>query len=165
MPKPKPATSERPRWKWADGFRAAAWSVICVEGILAGGDRPCMPSFNLNMLLGHMLIMNAAGIGEFVGLCAAVPAFVAAAYPRPLGLDPNRRNAVMIALAVGVLVLQLFIIDPITWVPALGISIGVLIRWYPWARTYWLTLAFVSAIAFGVIQFSGLEYGQGKCWH
>jgi hypothetical protein len=165
MPKSKPATNERPRWNWANGFRAAAWSAICVEAILAGGDRPCMPSFSLNTLLGHMLIMNEAGVGEFVGLCAAVPAFVAAAYPRSLGLDPNRRNVVMIALAVGVLVLQLFVFDPITWVPALGIAIGALIRWYPWARTYWLPLALASAIAFGVIQFSGLEYGQSKCWH
>jgi hypothetical protein len=164
VPKKKQMKIARTRWKWPDGWRAAAWAVLCAEAILAGGDRPCMPSFNLDVLLGDMLAMHAVGVAELLGLCTAVPAFVVAANPRSSGLDPNRRIAVMIALIVAALVLQLFISNPLLWTPVLGAAIGLLIRWYPWIRSNWIVIALVTAAALGVIQFSGLQYSHAKCW-
>jgi hypothetical protein len=123
-----------------------------------------MSSFNLNVLLGDILAMHAAGVAEAAGLCTAVPAFAVAANPRSSGLDPNRRTAVAIAVIVAALVLQLFISNPLLWMPVLGVAIGLLIRWYPLVRSNWLVTGLLTAVALGVIQFSGLQYSQTKCW-
>ncbi|HKW45758.1 MAG TPA: hypothetical protein VJN22_08870 [Candidatus Eremiobacteraceae bacterium] len=156
--------SERPRWNWGAGWRAAVWGLLCAEGVLAGGDRPCMPSFNPDLLIGHMLIMHVAGVAEALGFCAALPAFLAAAIPTSVGLDPLRRTATAIGLALLVLSLQLFVSDAIIWIPLLGLLIGALVRWYPWVRSNWLLLALLTAVGLGVIQFSGLAYSNNKCW-
>jgi hypothetical protein len=153
-----------PRWKWSDGWRAAAWAVLLAEAILAGGDRPCMPSFDLAKLLGDMLAMHAGGVAEVLGLCAAVPAFVVAANSRSSGLNPNRRMMTVVAITVAALILQLFISNPIGWMPAFGVVIGLLIRWYPWVRSNWIVIGLITAVALGVIQFSGLQYSHNKCW-
>lgn len=166
MPKKKkkaPAL-ERPHWKWADGWRAAAWAALGVEGILAGGDRPCMPSFDLGILLNQMLMMQMVGIAELLGFCAAIPAFVVAATPKSYGMDPKHRPIVVVALGLATLALQLFVDNPVTWVPVMGLTIGLLIRWYAWARRYWIVLALITAAALGVIQFSGRQYGLDNCW-
>jgi hypothetical protein len=163
VPKKKKMKIAPPRWKWSDGWRAAAWAAMCAEAILAGGDRPCMPSFNLDFLLGDMLAMHAVGVAESVILCAAVPAFVVAANPRSSGLNPNRHTAVTIAVVVVALVLQLFI-NPLLWMPVFGVAIGLLIRWYPWVRSNWLVIGVLAAVALGVIQFSGLQYSHNRCW-
>ena len=123
-----------------------------------------MPAFNLNILLGDMLAMHAVGVAEAVGFCTAVPAFVVAANPRSSGLNPNRRIAVTVSIILAVLVLQLFISNPLLWTPVLGVAIGLLIRWYPWVRSNWFVIAVVTAAALGVIQFSGLQYSHAKCW-
>jgi hypothetical protein len=153
---------EPPRWKWVDGWRAAACGALCVEGILAGGNRPCMPSFDTGILIGVLVSMNAVGIAELYSLFAAVPAFVVAASPKSLGIDPKNRNAIVIVLGVLTLSFQLFV-NLIVWLPLLGASIGLLIRWYPWVRQRWLLLALFAAAVFGVIQFSGLQYGHAHC--
>ena len=162
--KKKARVPERPRWNWGDGWRAAAWSALCVEGILAGGDRPCMPSFDVSILLHHMVMMHILGIAELVGLCAAIPAVVAAANPKWPDVAPNHQTVVMVALGLATLVLQLFANNPAFWVPVMGLSIGLLIRWYDWARSSWFVLAVLTAAAFGVIQFSGREFGSNNCW-
>jgi len=122
-----------------------------------------MPSFDLNTLVSLMLSMNAVGIAELFSICAAIPAFVVAASPTSLGLDPKHRNAVSMALVVVTLALQLFVSDLFMWVPLLGFVIGLLIRWYPWVRQNWLLIALFTAAALGVVQFSGLEYGHAHC--
>jgi hypothetical protein len=162
--KKKARAPEPARWKWADGWRAAAWAALCVEGILAGGDRPCMPSFDLSILLNHMLMMHVLGIAELLGLCAAIPAFVAAANPKTYGVAPTFQPILMVALGLATLALPLFLNNPALWVPVMGLSIGLLIRWYDWARSNWLVLAVLTAAAFGVIQFSGREFGMNNCW-
>ncbi|HEY5095676.1 MAG TPA: hypothetical protein VII69_11205 [Candidatus Eremiobacteraceae bacterium] len=162
MPKKRKIKKEPPRWKWIDGWRAAAGSALCVEGILAGGNRPCMPSLDTDKLIGLLLSMNAVGIAELYGLFAAVPAFIVAASPMSLGIDPKNRNTVIIVLAVLTLSFQLFV-SLMVWLPLLGVVIGLLIRWYPWVRQRWLLSALFAAAAFGVIQFSGLQYGHIHC--
>jgi hypothetical protein len=165
VPKKKKArVPERPRWKWADGWRAAAWAALCIEGILAGGDRPCMPSFDVGLLLNHMLKMHLLGIAELLGLCAVIPAFVMAATPKSYRVDPRHRTIIVVALGLAVLVLQLFVDFPAFWVPVLGLAVGLLIRWYDWTRSNWLILAVITAAALGVIQFSGRQYGLNNCW-
>jgi hypothetical protein len=151
------------RWKWSDGWRAAAWAVLLAEAILAGGDRPCMPSFDLAKLLGDMLAMHAVGVAEVLGLCTALPAFVVAANPRSSGLNPNRRMATIVAITVAALLLQLFVSNPIVWMPVFGVVIGLLIRWYPWVRSNWIMIGLITAVALGVIQFSGLQYSHNQC--
>jgi hypothetical protein len=163
VPKKRKIKKEPPRWKWTDGWRAAGWSALCVEGILAGGDRPCMPSFDLNTLFGLMLAKNAVGIAELFIIGAAVPAFVVAASPTSFGLDPKQRNAVTIALVVVTLALQLFVNNLLVWVVPMGLVIGLLIRWNAWVRQNWLLAALFTSVALGVIQFSGLEYGHAHC--
>jgi hypothetical protein len=111
-----------------------------------------------------MLLMHMVGVAEVLWLCTAVPAFAAAASPWSIDVGPNRRNATLIGLAFAVLVLQLFVNDPVMWTPILGLAIGLAIRWHPWMRSYWLPLALVTSVALGVIQFSGLQYAQSKCW-
>ena len=162
--KKKAHVPERPRWKFADGWRAAAWAALCVEGILAGGDRPCMPSFDIGLLLNHLATMHMLGIAELLGLCATLPAFVVAATPKSYRVDPSHRTIIVAALGLAVLVLQLFVDFPAFWVPVMGLAIGLLIRWYDWARSHWLVLALITAAAFGVIQFSGREFGLNNCW-
>src|SRR5580704_11619165 len=103
------------RWAWSDGWRAAAWGALCAEAVLAGGDRPCMQSFNLNIMLSDVLAMHAVGVAEAAGLCAGVPAFVVAANARSSGLAPNRRTVVTVAIVVATLVLQLFLSNPLLW--------------------------------------------------
>jgi len=162
--KKKAPVPERRQWKWADGWRAAAWAALGVEGILAGGDRPCMPSFDLGILLNQMLTMHVLGIAELLGLCAAIPAFVVAATPKSYRVDPSHRTIIVVALGLATLVLQLFVDNPVLWVPVMGLAIGLLIRWYAWAGTYWIVLALITAVALGVIQFSGRQYGLNNCW-
>jgi hypothetical protein len=123
-----------------------------------------MPSFNLDTLLGDMLAMHAVGVAEVVGLCTAVPAFIVAANPRSSGLNPNRRTMAVVAIIVATMILQLFISNPILWVPVLGVAIGILIRWYPRVRSNWIVVGLITAVALGVIQFSGLQYSHNKCW-
>jgi hypothetical protein len=155
---------EPPRWKWADGWRAAAWAALCVEGVLAGGDRPCMPSFDVGLLLNHLVKMHVLGIAELLGLFGAIPAFVVAANPKLFDAAPDRRTMTIIALGLAVLALQLFVDFPAFWVPIMGVVIGLLIRWYEWVRSSWLVLAVITAIALGVIQFSGRDFGLNNCW-
>jgi len=121
-----------------------------------------MPSFDSDILIGVLVSMNAVGIAELYSLFAAVPAFVVAASPKSLGIDPKNRNAIVIVLGVLTLSFQLFV-SLIVWLPLLGASIGLLIRWYPWVRQRWLLLALFAAAALGVIQFSGLQYGHAHC--
>jgi hypothetical protein len=123
-----------------------------------------MQSFNVNILLSDMLAMHAVGVAEATGLCAGVPAFVVAANARSSGLSPNRRTVVTVAIVVATLVLQLFLSNPLLWMPVLGVAIGLLMRWYPWVRSNWLVTGLITAVALGVIQFSGLQYSQTKCW-
>jgi hypothetical protein len=163
--KKKPAKTTRPSWAWSDGWRVAAWAALCAEAILAGGDRPCMPSFKFETLLSDILAMHAVGVAEGLGLCAAIPAFIVAANPRPSGLNPNRRTTAIIAIIVATLMLQLFFgSNPFLWIPVLGVAIGLLIRWYPWVRSNWIVVGLITAVALGVIQFSGLQYSHNKCW-
>ena len=154
----------RAGWKWSDGWRAAAWAAICVEGILAGGDRPCMPSFDIGILLGQMGMLHVLGIAELLVLCAAVPAFVVASNPRYPDVASRHRAITIAAFSIVTLMLQLFFDNPALWVPVMGFTIGSLIRWYDWARSSWLVLAVLTAAAFGVIQFSGKQYGLNNCW-
>jgi hypothetical protein len=119
-----------------------------------------MPSFDLNALLRLMLATNAVGIAELFIISAAIPAFVIAASPASLGLDPKHRNAVMIVLVVVTLALQLFVNNLLVWVVPLGLVIGLLIRWYERARKNWLLAALFTAAALGVSTFFGLEYGR-----
>jgi hypothetical protein len=123
-----------------------------------------MSSFNLNNLLSDMLAMHAVGVAEALWICTALPAFVVAANPRSSGLDPNRRMTAIIAITVGALILQLFINSPIVWMPVFGVVIGLLIRWYPWVRSNWIVVGLVTALALGIIQFSGLQYSHSRCW-
>jgi hypothetical protein len=164
VPKKKQMKIAPPRWKWSDGWRAAAWAVLCAEAILAGGDRPCMPSFNVAILLNQMLFMHLFGLAEFLGVCAAGPAFVVAATPKSIGIVAKRRMPTVIGVAIIALNLQLFVHDPIFWLPVYGMLIGLSIRWYPWIRSNWIVIALITAVALGVIQFSGLQYGQSNCW-
>lgn len=119
-----------------------------------------MPSFDLNALLRLMLATNAVGIAELFIISAAIPAFVVAASPVSLGLDPKQRNAVMIVLVAVTLALELFANNLLAWVVPLGLVIGLLIRWYEWARKNWLLAALFTAAALGISQFFGLEYGR-----
>ena len=122
-----------------------------------------MPTFDLGTLINITLSMNAVGIAELFSICAAIPAFIVAATPTSLGLNPKHRNTVLITLAVITFALQLFVTDLLGWVPVLGALIGLLIRWHEWVRQHWLLLAFLSALALGVVQFSGLQYGHARC--
>lgn len=162
--KKKARIPERPRWKWPDGWRAAGWSALCVEGILAGGDRPCMPAFDVGLLLNHMAVMHVLGIAELLVLCASIPAFLAAANPKFPNVAPNQQAIVVGTLGFATLALPLFLDNPALWVPVMGFTIGLLIRWYDWAKSSWLVLAVLTAAAFGVIQFSGRQYGLNNCW-
>lgn len=123
-----------------------------------------MPSFDLSLLFNQMVLMHALGIAELLGLCAVIPAFVVAATPKSYGMAPNHRAIAMVLLGLATLALQLFLDNPAEWVPVMGLSIGLLIRWYDWARSYWLVLAVLTAAALGVIQFSGREFGVNNCW-
>lgn len=123
-----------------------------------------MPSFDLGILLNQMLMMHMVGIAELLGLCAAIPAFVVAATPKSYRVDPTNRTIITVALGLATLALQLFVDDPVVWVPIMGLAVGLLVRWYAWARTYWIVLAVITAAALGVIQFSGRQYGLNNCW-
>lgn len=164
MPKKRPPAITQPRWNWSDGWRAAAWAVLCAEAILAGGDRPCMSAFNIENLLGDMLAMHAVGVAEALGLCTTIPAFAIAAGPWAQGYSSHRRIPTLVGITVAALILQLFIGSPFVWMPVFGVVIGLLITWFPWVQSNWIVVALVTAAALGVIEFSGLQYSHNRCW-
>ena len=69
-------------WRVGRGLAAAAIAILLLEAVAAGSSRSCMPSFNLNILAGQIILSTVFGAPAFaiVGIaafiCAAAPSLI-----------------------------------------------------------------------------------------
>jgi hypothetical protein len=162
-------------WDWKNGWRAAAWMLLCVELIFAGTSRTCMSSFEPGMLPYLLLLFNIFGVPE-LWLVTGGLAFVIAARPTPIVKNTKGRTiTVAIAFGVGVSFQLVWPHDPTTqpWLSTLclplastayAVAVGLLLNGSERVRRYWLPLAVAMALAIGVFEFLVLPYGTPNCY-
>lgn len=165
-----PVSGAMPRWRVKHGLIAIAICVLCAEGVCAGLDRPCMPSFDLGILAGQMLLLNIFFAPELAGLLAGVPAFVIAASPFELG--PRTQWLSMALLAVAGVSLGVTATVHSTWstLPLLGVVVGYGalvgfgVRRLHEIRRLWLPFGILLALTVGSVIFAFGHYGHNNCW-
>lgn len=147
-----------------------ATCIICAEAAVAGSDRSCMPSFNLGILAGQMLLLNMFGAPEILGLVGGTAGFLVAAAPEYLDL---RRNKLVLGFAALNMIVVFIIADMraglvgfllFVGLVVAGALIGYCIRKLEEARRFWLPTAILLALTIGVMIFSFGHYGQNDCW-
>jgi hypothetical protein len=161
------------RWRGGRGLIAFALCVCCVEGLLAGFSRSCMASFNLDMLLQFMEMMNVFLIAPMLSFGAGVPAFIVAASPKQV----RAGSAVAIGCAAVVLVLILWeahtfvgglsrSIAQLALVIACGLLVGALTRRFVFVRRFWLLIGVGGSALIGVVTFALGHYSATyyTCW-
>lgn len=158
-----------PRWRLKQGFIAVAICILCAEGAVAGLDRSCMPSFDMDILLGQMLLLNMLFAPEIMGIVAGIPAFIIAAAPG--AFDLRRR---WLPLAFGALGALAFLAVALRsgWSLLLfgggllgaGALIGFCERTIAAFRRFWFPLGVLLALAIGGVVFMFGHYGQNNCW-
>jgi len=159
-----------PRWQVKHGLMAMAVCVLCAEGVVAGSDRSCMPSFDLGILAGQMLMLNMFGAPEIWGIVAGIPAFVIAAYPETINFRRRWLPLVFAVLAAGAICLVA--LGHSGWLGLLfvggtlgvGALIGFWIRASEKFRRFWFPIGILLALLAGGIIFSFGHYGQNNCW-
>jgi hypothetical protein len=158
-------------WRPTNGLKALVICILGAEGVIAGLGRDCMPSFNLGILGGQLLLMNMFGVPEIMGVVAGIPAFLIAAYPPNVGLRryaPTLSFTVLVALVVALVGAMrsgfwgfLFAVGLIAAGAVIGIWTRALLAEFRWI---WLLAGILLALAAGSVVFSFGHYGQNNCW-
>jgi hypothetical protein len=159
-----------PRWQVKHGFIALAVCILCAEGVVAGLDRSCMPSFDLSILSGQMLLLNIFFAPEIMGFVAGIPAFIIAAAPG--SFDLSRRRLPLAFAGLGALVVVLAVVLRSGWSSLLfgggilgaGALIGFWIRTIVEIRRFWFPFGVLLALTIGGLIFMFGHYGQNNCW-
>ena len=154
-------------WNIKNGLIAVAACFIVAEGVLAGFDRQCMPSFNLGILGGQMLLFNTFLVPEAM-IVLGIPAFLIAASPT---LGVFHRAWLRPAPAFGVFAVLCVILTltrdsswpGLAWCAGCAF-VGGAVRLYPMVRRFWFPLALIGALVVGAVIFAPGHYGQNNCW-
>ncbi len=130
----KPTASDNHKgWQWKRGWIAFAIYVLGVEGLIAGGSRSCMPSFDLGILLGQLLLLNVLGSPILSGVLGG-SAFVVAASPQPISRRQKWPRLIFLAIGLIAVILAIgFRFATGTIAVAIGflgsaVLVGVLVR-------------------------------------
>lgn len=163
------ANPENPRaWQLKSGWTAFAICVLGTEGLIFGASRSCMPSFDLGILLGQLLLLNVLGSPILLGaLCGS--AFVVAASPRPISLRQKWPRLIFLAVCLVAVMAIGFRFAAGTLAVAIGflgsgVLVGFLVRKIGWLRRFWLPIGIVIALALGSLLWTFGHYGQDNCW-
>jgi hypothetical protein len=147
-------------WRAARGLIAAAICVLLFEGVIAGLSRQCMPSFNLNILAGQVIIATLLG-APVIALVMTAAYIVAAA--------PSFHTVRSWLALVGVLVAIAAIILATPWhdtwaLPFGGMLVGLCIRSTERFRRAWFPVAIILALFIAATLFASGHYGQNNCY-
>ena len=165
-----PAVPDNPgEWQWKRGWIAFAICILSAEGSIAGLSRSCMPSFDLSILVGQLLMMNVLASPIILGI-VGIPAFAVASFPRSIDLRPKWPRLIFLAIALsGLLLATVVRFDPRTIASVIGVLgcgvlVGVLVRQIEWFRRSWLLIGIVIAVTLGSFAWAFGHYGQNNCW-
>jgi hypothetical protein len=147
-------------WRVARGLIAAAICMLLFAAVVAGVSRQCMPSFNLNILAGQVIIFTV--LGAPVIALVAIAAYIVAAAPS------FRTVRSRIALG-GVLVAIAAIILATPWhdiwaLPFGGMLVGLCIRGTERFHRAWFPVAVILALCTAGTLFAFGHYGQNNCY-
>jgi hypothetical protein len=123
-----------------------------------------MPSFNLNILFGQIILYNIFG-GPIIALAAAIPAFIGAAVSPTLKVG---LPLIFVAVASAAVALTLTNLVNANWVIAPfiagGLIIGLGVRFTEKFRRFQLSGGILLALIIAIAIFSFGHYGLDNCY-
>ena len=166
----EPTAPDNPKaWQWKHGWIAFAICVLGAEGLIVGASRSCMPSFDLGILLGQLLLFNVLGSPILFGVFGG-SAFVVAASPQPISLPQKWPGLIFLAIGLIAVILALDFRSATGTIAAAigllgsGVLVGLLVRRIEWVRRFWLPTGIVIAVAVASLVWAFGHYGQNNCW-
>jgi hypothetical protein len=123
-----------------------------------------MPSFNLSILLGQIILYNVFG-ALIIALAAAMPAFVAATVRPHLKVGLPLVFVAIATIAVALTATNLAKANwPIALLVAGGTIIGLGVRLTEKFRRFWLSGGVLLALIIAVAIFCSGHYGLDNCY-